>query len=183
MRVTIPVYSPTVRENAALAILLWPLYLRIFKNVFLALLQDGCLRTRILNRFCYGQCNSFYIPKSQPELTNHDDEYAASSAQFRSCALCAPMTTDWTTVVLRCPKLLPPFRRRRVRVVRHCKCLAVRVRRWIRLEPPSAHSEVKRLLEVGSSSVPPLTICPPHPIAVCIFLSSIFLKSRFPSPF
>jgi len=98
--------------------------------VRLVRVQDGCLRARILNRFCYGQCNSFYIPKSQAEFDDDDDRRSESStAQFRSCAVCAPKKTDWTTVVLRCPRLLPTFRRRRVRVVRHCNCLAVRVRR------------------------------------------------------
>jgi len=96
-------------------------------------MQDGCLSKRVLNRFCYGQCNSFYIPKSRPEVlgsggyVDHVTD-GDSAGQFRSCAVCAPKKSDWTTVVLRCPRLLPPFRRRRVRVVRHCKCLAVRAR-------------------------------------------------------
>jgi len=102
--------------------------------------QDGCVRARILNRFCYGQCNSFYIPRSHAEsyaeLVGDADAGAAGAAagerrrdsSFRSCAVCAPTRTDWTTVTLRCPRLLPPFRRRRVRVVRRCSCLAVRVR-------------------------------------------------------
>lgn len=42
--------------------------------------QDHCLSTTILNRFCYGQCNSFYIPKNQ--MKGGGDTAAAA---FKSC--------------------------------------------------------------------------------------------------
>ncbi|XP_058819049.1 uncharacterized protein LOC131681952 [Topomyia yanbarensis] len=32
--------------------------------------EEGCLSRTIINRFCYGQCNSFYIPKS-PRRRRH----------------------------------------------------------------------------------------------------------------
>ncbi|XP_052868228.1 gremlin-1-like [Anopheles cruzii] len=32
--------------------------------------EEGCLSRTIVNRFCYGQCNSFYIPKS-PKRRRH----------------------------------------------------------------------------------------------------------------
>ncbi|EAT47013.1 AAEL001862-PA [Aedes aegypti] len=32
--------------------------------------EEGCLSRTIINRFCYGQCNSFYIPKS-PKRRRH----------------------------------------------------------------------------------------------------------------
>lgn len=80
---------------------------------------DGCIQKRITNRFCYGQCNSFFIPK-----TDKEDEDASS---FRSCAYCTPKVAEWVTIVLRCPSRTPPFKRKRVQIVKQCKCMAVKL--------------------------------------------------------
>ena len=104
--------------------------------------QDQCLSATVLNRFCYGQCNSFFIPKNQ--LRNDDvtdqqvargqgDEaagavlsgsgIAATAKAFRSCAVCQPKKTSWVTVTLKCPSLVPNIRRRRVLIINQCRCM------------------------------------------------------------
>lgn len=101
--------------------------------------HDQCLSTTILNRFCYGQCNSFFIPKNlAPAATPSAAAPAASAASaatsaksgkdaasdsFQSCAFCQPHRTTWTTVTLKCPSLTPPVRRRRVQIVKQCRCM------------------------------------------------------------
>ena len=104
--------------------------------------QDQCLSTTILNRFCYGQCNSFFIPKNQVRndagqpvdqriSTDDQDEtmalgeagIAGTAKAFRSCAVCQPKKTSWVTVTLKCPSLVPNIRRRRVLVINQCRCM------------------------------------------------------------
>jgi len=112
--------------------------------------QEGCLKSRILNRFCYGQCNSFFIPKSEePEIvfsnTDRVDAFASSdylTGHFRSCAVCTPKVAEWAVVVLRCPSLTPPFRRKRVRIVRQCKCMALKLD-WIRASSSKVTSDME----------------------------------------
>lgn len=77
--------------------------------------QPGCLSTTILNRFCYGQCNSFFIPKNQLK--------GESGSAFKSCAVCQPKRTSWASVTLKCPSLIPPIRRRRVQIIHQCRCM------------------------------------------------------------
>uniref|UniRef100_A0AAG5DWL6 CTCK domain-containing protein n=1 Tax=Anopheles atroparvus TaxID=41427 RepID=A0AAG5DWL6_ANOAO len=111
--------------------------------------EEGCLSRTITNRFCYGQCNSFYIPKSPKRSrrghNNHGKaatttaSYAASSRgradadfededltgpAFRSCAFCKPKKFTWMTVTLRCPSLVPQLRRKRIQRIKQCKCIA-----------------------------------------------------------
>lgn len=97
--------------------------------------QDQCLSATILNRFCYGQCNSFFIPKNQLKDDDQDQQQvsesgaisgagiAATAKAFRSCAVCQPKKTSWVTVTLKCPSLVPNIRRRRVLVVNQCRCM------------------------------------------------------------
>ncbi|XP_062551254.1 uncharacterized protein LOC134216364 [Armigeres subalbatus] len=114
--------------------------------------EEGCLSRTIINRFCYGQCNSFYIPKS-PRRRRHggvggsggrnghggghghhggrarevdldfEDEDLTGPA-FRSCAFCKPKKFTWITVTLRCPSLVPQLRRKRIQRIKQCKCIA-----------------------------------------------------------
>ena len=81
--------------------------------------EEGCLRRVIINRFCYGQCNSFFIPKSNKRDPN--------SAAFRSCAFCKPRRTFSVTVTLVCPSRRQRLRRKKVDVVKQCKCMAQRL--------------------------------------------------------
>lgn len=100
--------------------------------------EEGCLTRTIINRFCYGQCNSFYIPKSPKRRrsqarTNHykknphhdfEDE-DLTGAVFQSCAFCKPKKFVWVTVVLRCPNLVPNTRRKKIQKIKKCGCMAV----------------------------------------------------------
>lgn len=97
--------------------------------------EDGCLSRNIMNRFCYGQCNSFYIPKSPKRnrmtqlkrLYNSINEFEPedlTEAAFRSCAFCKPKKLTWITVTLRCPSLVPQLRRKKIQRIKQCKCIA-----------------------------------------------------------
>lgn len=95
--------------------------------------EDGCLSRNIMNRFCYGQCNSFYIPKSPKRnrmtkrLSNSINEFEPedlTEAAFRSCAFCKPKKLTWITVTLRCPSLVPQLRRKKIQRIKQCKCIA-----------------------------------------------------------
>ena len=77
---------------------------------------EGCLKRKITNRFCYGQCNSFFIPK----MSKSDK----LSAAFENCATCKPKEWDWVTVTLRCPGKLPNLQRKRIKSVKRCKCMS-----------------------------------------------------------
>lgn len=81
--------------------------------------EDGCIKKRVTNRFCYGQCNSFFIPKADKQ----DD----ASSSFQSCAYCTPKVVDWMVVVLRCPNRHPPVKRKRIQIIKQCKCMAVKL--------------------------------------------------------
>ncbi|KFV54567.1 Gremlin-2 [Tyto alba] len=82
--------------------------------------SDWCktqpLRHRtIINRFCYGQCNSFYIPRH----VKKEEE------SFQSCAFCKPHKVTSSTVQLECPELDPPFRLKKIQKVKQCRCMSV----------------------------------------------------------
>ncbi|KAI4876965.1 hypothetical protein NFI96_013283 [Prochilodus magdalenae] len=92
---------------------------------------DGCLSRTVVNRFCYGQCNSFYIPRhltSRSRSSGHrgrkPDDHDAS---FQSCAFCRPHRITTVTVRLHCPGLQPPYRHRKVQRVKQCRCVSVSV--------------------------------------------------------
>uniref|UniRef100_A0A671M508 Gremlin-2-like n=1 Tax=Sinocyclocheilus anshuiensis TaxID=1608454 RepID=A0A671M508_9TELE len=74
---------------------------------------EGCLSRTVINRFCYGQCNSFYIP-------HHN-------TSFQSCAFCRPSRITTVTVRLHCPGLQPLYRQRKVQRIKQCKCVSVNV--------------------------------------------------------
>ncbi|CAH1791611.1 unnamed protein product, partial [Owenia fusiformis] len=78
--------------------------------------EEGCLKKTMVNRFCYGQCNSFFIPKS-----NKKD---LESASFKSCSFCKPKRYSWIVVTLTCPKLKMKFKRKRIQRIKECKCMA-----------------------------------------------------------
>ncbi|GAB0097609.1 uncharacterized protein DMENIID0001_132690 [Sergentomyia squamirostris] len=98
--------------------------------------EEGCLSRTIINRFCYGQCNSFYIPKSprrsrrnrgrsQQVRNGHDfEDEDLTGAAFKSCAFCKPKRFTWITVTLRCPSMTPQLRKKRIQRIKQCKCIA-----------------------------------------------------------
>lgn len=104
--------------------------------------EDGCIGRNVINRYCYGQCNSFYIPEgpkrpkrgranrrsnnSKSRTTPYPDyleDEDLTVAAFKSCPTCRPTKFAWITVTLRCPKLSPPYRKKRVQKIRQCKCM------------------------------------------------------------
>ncbi|KAJ2942590.1 hypothetical protein O0L34_g2057 [Tuta absoluta] len=86
--------------------------------------EPGCLATTVINKFCYGQCNSFYIPKGPRRRDNMDERPPPA---FKSCSFCRPKKFTWMVVTLRCPGQSPPFRYKRLQKVKQCKCLPVGV--------------------------------------------------------
>lgn len=106
--------------------------------------EEGCIGRNVVNRYCYGQCNSFYIPEgpkrkrtrmsrrnnnklrqggpSTPFPDYLEDEDLTVPA-FKSCPTCKPTKFAWITVTLRCPKLSPPYRKKRIQKIRQCKCM------------------------------------------------------------
>nr|QKV26405.1 gremlin [Lottia goshimai] len=82
--------------------------------------EQGCLRTTVINSFCYGQCNSFFIPKS--------DKNDENPAAFMSCGFCKPRKYRMIIVTLRCPgKKGMRFKRKRVMRIKKCRCMSVDV--------------------------------------------------------
>ncbi|XP_037926692.1 uncharacterized protein LOC119661421 [Hermetia illucens] len=97
--------------------------------------ETGCITRTIINRFCYGQCNSFYIPKSpkrkrptggRQSTTSLPEEFEdedLTGAAFRSCGFCRPKKFTWMTVTLKCPSMVPQLRKKRVQRIKQCKCM------------------------------------------------------------
>lgn len=77
--------------------------------------EEGCLRRTIINRFCYGQCNSFYIPRNKYQDGN----------AFRSCSACKPKAFSTVTYTLLCPGQTPSTKRKRVQRVKLCHCTTI----------------------------------------------------------
>ncbi|XP_074472097.1 gremlin-1a [Sebastes fasciatus] len=77
--------------------------------------EEGCITRTIINRFCYGQCNSFYIPRH-----NYQDGDA-----FQSCSACKPKTFSTVTYTLFCPGQIPNTRRKRIQRVKQCRCTTI----------------------------------------------------------
>ncbi|XP_023993674.1 gremlin-1 [Salvelinus sp. IW2-2015] len=77
--------------------------------------EEGCLSRTIINRFCYGQCNSFYIPRHI-----YEDDGA-----FQSCSTCKPKTFTTVTYTLICPGQSPSSRKKRVQRVKTCRCASI----------------------------------------------------------
>ncbi|XP_062857494.1 gremlin-1a [Trichomycterus rosablanca] len=77
--------------------------------------EEGCISRIILNSFCYGQCNSFYIP--------HQVNQAESAFQF--CSFCKPKLFTVVTYTLMCPNKIPRTRRKHVRRIKQCRCTSI----------------------------------------------------------
>ncbi|XP_052769358.1 gremlin-2-like [Mya arenaria] len=76
--------------------------------------EKGCISRKVLNRFCYGQCNSFYIPKTLRRRTKRK--------VFKSCGFCRPKRTNTIIVTLKCPGRKKGFKQKKVRQVKECQC-------------------------------------------------------------
>ncbi|XP_077352374.1 gremlin-2 [Festucalex cinctus] len=90
--------------------------------------EDGCRSRTVVNRFCYGQCNSFYIPRHAGPNRGHGRKgHNKAQEPFQSCSFCRPHRVTQLTVQLDCPDLQPPFRHRKVQRVKQCRCMSVDV--------------------------------------------------------
>lgn len=100
--------------------------------------EEGCRSRTVVNRFCYGQCNSFYIPRHMGPSSGQAQSRAPASGSgrkshnkaqepFQSCSFCRPHRITQLTVQLDCPDLQPPFRHRKVQRVKQCRCMSVDV--------------------------------------------------------
>lgn len=89
--------------------------------------EEGCLTRKVINRFCYGQCNSFYIPKSprkkHKKIDEENEEEDLNGPAFKSCAFCKPKKFTWVTITLRCPSQIPQIKKKRIQRIKQCKCL------------------------------------------------------------
>ncbi|KAM9356393.1 gremlin-1 [Pholidichthys leucotaenia] len=74
--------------------------------------EEGCVSRTIINRFCYGQCNSFYIPRQE-------------EGAFQSCSFCKPKRFTTMTFTLNCPDQQPPTKKKRIQRVKHCRCVSI----------------------------------------------------------
>lgn len=79
--------------------------------------EEGCLSRTIINRFCYGQCNSFFIPR----------HIYQDGGAFQSCSACKPKTFSTVTYTLYCPGQMPSTRKKRVQRVKQCRCTTIDV--------------------------------------------------------
>lgn len=91
--------------------------------------EEGCISRTVVNRFCYGQCNSFYIPRHMGPSSAGSGRKHHNKLQepFQSCSFCRPQRITQLTVQLDCPDLQPPFRHRKVQRVKQCRCMSVDV--------------------------------------------------------
>ena len=76
---------------------------------------SGCLPVEVLNNFCYGQCNSLYVPSHE-----------SSQPLFESCKSCLPQRKFMKTITLRCPSLPVKFRKHRYMYSKRCRCTSVK---------------------------------------------------------
>ena len=80
----------------------------------------------VINQFCYGQCNSFFIPK---DLVIDSNQENIQPDYFKSCSFCKPKTLEWVSVRLRCKNIettkMPRFITKKIKRVKGCMCVAV----------------------------------------------------------
>ncbi|RWS03735.1 gremlin-2-like protein [Dinothrombium tinctorium] len=83
----------------------------------------------ILNNYCYGQCQSFYIPSYTDDFGNSSSSGDSSTkkanieeAAFKSCAFCKPHQSVYVSIRLICPSRSPPFKQKRVQKIKKCRC-------------------------------------------------------------
>uniref|UniRef100_A0A674EFK1 Gremlin-1 n=1 Tax=Salmo trutta TaxID=8032 RepID=A0A674EFK1_SALTR len=77
--------------------------------------EEGCISRTIINRFCYGQCNSFYIPR----------HVRREEGAFQSCSFCKPKRFTTMTFTLNCPDQQPSTKKKRIQRVKQCRCISI----------------------------------------------------------
>lgn len=81
---------------------------------------EGCVPVEVTNNYCYGQCNSLYIP-----------HYKTKEPAFESCAACVPWRKTRRSVVLECPNLPKKHRKVRYVYIKRCRCVTVKLRSFV----------------------------------------------------
>ncbi|KFM58645.1 Gremlin-2, partial [Stegodyphus mimosarum] len=76
--------------------------------------ETHCRSKNIMNNFCYGQCNSFFIPQAGRTGNN--------KVAFQSSAFCKPHRRKWANITLSCPGRDPPKVYKTVLIVESCRC-------------------------------------------------------------
>jgi len=84
------------------------------KKLKMSIKHQGCRPRTIRNKYCVGQCNSFVIPNEESE-----------NSVFVSCSACKPHKTYYKHVTLTCPGQTPRKQRKRVTVIKECRCVAI----------------------------------------------------------
>jgi hypothetical protein len=74
--------------------------------------SDGCRPLQVHNNYCFGQCNSVYIPLS------------GDKSSFESCAVCTPMLAYYKVVTLKCPRKIVKYKRKKIQYIKRCRCIA-----------------------------------------------------------
>lgn len=87
------------------------------KQVKQVIREEGCLPVEVVNNFCYGQCNSLYIP-----------HYKSKDPAFESCAACVPWRKHRRSVILQCPNSPKKQRKVRYTFIKRCRCVTVKLR-------------------------------------------------------
>ena len=80
------------------------------------IMLPGCESRVIKNRFCYGRCNSFYVPLDETQ----------NQFRFKTCSVCKPIKSSIIEVRLKClsSELKPTKRKVRVEKIESCRCVA-----------------------------------------------------------
>ena len=77
--------------------------------------SDGCRPLSVHNNYCFGQCNSVYIPLS------------GDKSSFESCAVCTPMLAYYKVVTLKCPRKIVKYKRKKIQYIKRCRCTAAKL--------------------------------------------------------
>ena len=70
--------------------------------------QPGCFSREIENKYCYGQCNSIYIPGQR---------------NLDSCNSCRPKSYQFVAVTLLCPFTAKKRQHKQVQMIYSCYCI------------------------------------------------------------
>ena len=76
---------------------------------------DGCRPLQVHNNYCFGQCNSVYIPLSGDENS------------FESCAVCTPILAYYKVVTMKCPRLPVKYKHQKIKYIKRCRCTAAKL--------------------------------------------------------
>lgn len=76
--------------------------------------HPGCRTRKIINKYCYGQCNSFFIPNSDQ-----------GQPVFASCSYCKPHKTIDKYVTLTCPESSRKKVQKKIQIIEECRCVAI----------------------------------------------------------